>query len=275
MDFVTGTDGRRLDFVRRGQGLPLLLIQGMAATHEMWGEDFLGPLEEHFDILAYDHRGVGRGDRADSGFTVADLADDAAAVIASVGWTSAHVLGISLGGMVAQELVLRHPATVRSVVLGCTWAGGAGGVIAETSHRMVEAIASRDLGRGLRVSFEANFSQRYGELPGTRELYRQRALAVRMPVPVVQLQFRAALAHNAADRLHEVAVPTLILHGTADAEIPVSNAYRLAELIPGARLELFDGAGHLFWWEDPARAATLVTTHATRGHLHDGDSQAG
>lgn len=275
MDFVTGTEGRRLDFVRRGQGAPLLLIQGMAATHEMWGDEFLGPLEEHFDIVAYDHRGVGRGDRADGEFTVADLADDAAAVIASLGWANAHVLGISLGGMVAQELVLRHPSVVRSVVLGCTWAGGEGGVIAETSHRMVEAIASRDLGRGLRVSFEANFSQRYAGLPGTRELYRQRALAVRMPVPVVQLQLRAALAHNAADRLHEVSVPALILHGTADAGIPVSNAHRLASLITGAELELFEGAGHLFWWEDPARAAALVATHAAQGDLHDSSGQGG
>ncbi|WP_427892420.1 alpha/beta fold hydrolase [Kribbella sp. GL6] len=272
---MTGTDGRRLDFVRRGQGAPLLLIQGMAATHAMWGEELLGALEQHFDVVAYDHRGVGRGDRADGEFTVADLADDAAAVISSVGWTDAHVFGISLGGMVAQELVLRHPAAVRSLVLGCTWAGGDTGVIAETSYRMVEAIASRDLGRGLRVSFEANFSPRYAALPGTRELYRQRALAVRMPVPVVQLQFRAALAHNAADRLPEVAVPTLVLHGTADAGIPVSNGYRLAELIPAARLELFDGAGHLFWWEDPARAAALVVAHATQGDLRDAGGRGG
>jgi pimeloyl-ACP methyl ester carboxylesterase len=270
MEFLIGA--RRLDGIRRGRGAPLLLIQGMAGHHEMWGEELLAGLEDRFDIVAYDHRGIGRGDRADTPFTVADLADDAAAVIASVGWTDAHVLGISLGGMVAQELALRHPSAVRSVVLGCTTAGGARGVISETSYRMVEAIATRDVEHGLRTSFEANLSRRYAAgVPGAAEIYRRRSLAVKVPVPVVLMQFEAALAHDAADRLRRVDVPALILHGTADAGIPVSNAHHLADLLPAAKVELFEGAGHLFWWEDPDRTAALVTAHATaRGsHLHD------
>ncbi|MEI8413000.1 MULTISPECIES: alpha/beta fold hydrolase [unclassified Kribbella] len=265
MEFVTGAGGRRLDHVRRGRGAPLLLIQGMAGHHELWGEKFLGLLAERFEIVAYDHRGVGRGDRVDEPFTVADLADDAAAVIASVGWTDAHVFGISLGGMVAQELVLRHPSKVRSVALGCTWAGGAGGVISETSRRMVDAIATRDVEHGLRTTFEANLSSRYAaRVPGAMEIYRRRALAVKVPVPVVLMQWEAAQSHDTSGRLQEVAVPALILHGTADASIPVLNAHRLAELIPAAKVELFDGAGHLFWWEDPDRAAALVTCGGRR-----------
>ncbi|GAA0626248.1 alpha/beta hydrolase [Kribbella sandramycini] len=264
MEFVTGAGGRRLDCVRRGRGAPLLLIQGMAAHHALWGAELLSALEERFDVVAYDHRGVGRGDRADEAFTTADLADDAAAVIASLGWADAHVFGISLGGMVAQELVLRHPAAVRTLALGCTTAGGAQGIISETSRRMVEAIATRDVEHGLRTSFEANLSCRYADrVPAAREIYRERALAVRMPVPVVLMQWAAAQAHDAADRLLTVDVPTLVLHGTADAGMPVANALRLAELIPAAQLELFDGAGHLFWWEDPVRTAALLTAQAS------------
>ncbi|WP_165547337.1 alpha/beta fold hydrolase [Kribbella sindirgiensis] len=261
MEFPIGAGGRRLDGVRRGRGAPLLLIQGMAGHHEMWGEELLRELEGRFDIVAYDHRGVGRGDRADEPFTVADLADDAAAVIVAAGWTGAHVLGVSLGGMVAQELVLRHPSLVRSVALGCTTAGGADGVISETSYRMVEAIATRDVEHGLRTSFEANLSRRYA-VPGALEIYRRRALAVKVPVPVVLMQFQAALAHDSTDRLRDVDVPALILHGTADAGIPPVNARQLAELLPAAEVEWFEGAGHLFWWEEPDRTASALIANA-------------
>lgn len=231
----------------------------MAAHHDLWGDELLSALEARFDIVAYDHRGIGRGDRADEPFTVADLADDAAAVIESVGWTDAHVAGMSLGGMVTQELAIRHPDVVRSIALGCTWAGGPEGVISETSRRMVEAIATRDVEHGLRTSFEANFSRRYAtEVPGAREIYRRRALSVKVPVPVVLMQWAAAQAHDTTASLGAVDVPALIMHGTADAGIPVENALRLSELLPAAQLELFEGVGHLLWWEDPERTAALL-----------------
>jgi pimeloyl-ACP methyl ester carboxylesterase len=235
----------------------------MGFHHEMWGEELLSGLEDRFDIVAYDHRGVGRGDRANESFTVADLADDAAAVIASLGWTDAHVFGISLGGMTAQELVLRYPSTVRTVSLGCTWAGGPNGAMAEISRRMVEATATRDVEHGLRTGFAANFSRRYTtDVPDALDLYRRRLFAVKMPVPVMLMQWEAAQAHDTTARLGQVDVPTLILHGTADAGIPVVNAQQLAELIPGAKVELFDDMGHVFWWEDPERAVALIAAHA-------------
>jgi 3-oxoadipate enol-lactonase len=126
---------------------------------------------------------------------------------------------------------------------------------------LVDAIATRDVEHGLRTSFEANLSRRFAaQLP--LELYRRRALAVKMPVPVVLMQWEAALAHDTTERLRDIAVPTLILHGTADAGIPVANAQRLAGLMPGAKVELFDDVGHLFWWEDPERTAALLAAHA-------------
>lgn len=259
LDYLTGTGGRRLDYARRGRGAPLLLIHGMAGHHALWGEELLTLLEPDFDIVAYDHRGIGRGDRADEAFSTADLAEDAAAVIKSLGWSDALVLGISLGGMVAQELALRHPGLVRALAIGCSWAGGPRGVMSETSRRMVEAFATRDPDHATKTSFEANFSRRYAaETPGAFEIYKNRALAVKVPVPVIQLQWQAALAHDTGDRLGAISTPTAVLHGTADAGIPVVNGRRLASLIPGARLELFDGAGHLFWWEDPARTAAVL-----------------
>lgn len=252
----------RLSHVRRGSGPPLLLIQGMSGHHAMWGEDFLDQLAADFDVVAYDHRGIGTSERADEPFEVADLADDAAGLIAELGWSGAHVFGISLGGMVAQELVLRHPTLVRTQSIGCSWAGGPSGLMSETSRRIVAAIATRDAEHALRTGFEANFSAGYAAEPGRFERYAELALAVKVPARVVLMQFDAALRHDTTDRLAQVSAPTLVLHGTEDAGLVPANGERIADLVPGARLELVEGAGHLFWWEQPDLVLRLLREHA-------------
>src|SRR6476661_6933673 len=97
-----------LHHVRRGAGDPLLLIQGMSGNHEHWGTRLLELLERDFDVIAYDHRGVGWSPEITGSFTIAELAEDADALLDRLGVDSAHVLGISMGGMVAQELALNH-----------------------------------------------------------------------------------------------------------------------------------------------------------------------
>lgn len=255
-------DGRRLHYVRRGAGAPLLLVQGMAGHHRLWGEDFLARLERHFDVVAFDHRGIGASSRADEPFTIADLADDAAGVSDAVGWADAHVLGISLGGMVAQELVLRHPDRVRTVTIGCSWAGGPDAVLSTTAADLMAAVASRDPEQVLRAGFAANLSDRYAADPAHFETYRELAMAVKVPGPVVGMQFIAAGAHDASARLPAVTTPTLVLHGTEDRMLAVGNGEHIARLVPGARLELFEGVGHLFWWEEQERTVALLLEHA-------------
>src|SRR5205085_15797 len=114
----------RLFHHRRGSGAPLLLVQGMGGTHLAWGEPFVTALERDFEIVVYDHRGVGRSPRVDEPFTVRDLAEDARELLDELGWRTAHVVGISMGGMIAQELVIAHPERVSTLTLGCTYAGG-------------------------------------------------------------------------------------------------------------------------------------------------------
>lgn len=110
-------NGRRLHYLRRGAGEPLLLIQGLSGNHLHWGERFLSRLEPAFETIAYDHRGIGLSDPTPAGYTIADLADDAAGLLDAVDLESAHVMGVSMGGMVAQELALRAPQRVRSLTL--------------------------------------------------------------------------------------------------------------------------------------------------------------
>ncbi|HEY0639923.1 MAG TPA: alpha/beta hydrolase [Pseudonocardiaceae bacterium] len=253
---------RRLSHERGGSGEPMLLVQGMSGHRRTWGERFPRLLAAEFDVLAYDHRGIGGSDRADEPFTIADLADDAAGVIRAAGWSSAHVLGVSMGGMVAQELALRHPGLVRTLTLGCTYGGPGGSLDGPGPGRLLAAMATRDPDVVTRAAFEVNLSAAYRAGEGAYELFRDTALALRVPVPVVVMQAQAAARHDAVARLGSLAAPTLLVHGTEDEMVPVANATHLAGLIPAARLELLPGVGHLFWWERPELTATLVRDHA-------------
>jgi pimeloyl-ACP methyl ester carboxylesterase len=251
----------RLHHVRRGTGEPLLLIMGMGGHHRMWGDPFLNLLEPYFDIVAFDHRGIGTSDRADDPFTIADLAEDSARVLDDVGWSSAHVFGISLGGMVAQELVLRQPSRVRTLTLGCTYPGKGGDLTAPGPVRAIEAGLAGDRELAIRTSFEVNVSRAYAAADGNYGVFREAALSTRVPVPVILMQSQAAIGHDALERLSGITARTLVIHGTADEMVLPMNAELIAKAIPGARLEMFDGVGHLFWWEEPDRTAALLRGH--------------
>jgi pimeloyl-ACP methyl ester carboxylesterase len=257
--------GGRLAYLRRGDGEPLLLIMGVGGHHRMWSEPFLAALAEDFDVVAFDHRGIGSSARADSEFAIADLSDDAAAVMDHLGWESAHVMGISMGGTVAQDLALRHPDRVRRLVLGCTW-GGPGveedeNVWGPSVALLAQAGESGDLEAAARLMFAANVSPTFAAEPGRFEEFAEVAGSVTVPGPVIMMQMFAAAAFDAGDRLGDLDVPTLVVHGSVDEVILASAGKRLAGLIPGSRLEVFDQVGHLFFWEQPERAATVVASH--------------
>lgn len=252
-----------LGYERSGEGPPLLLIMGMSGTLVHWGEPLLSRLYEHFDTIVYDHRGIGSSTKVAEPFTIAQLADDAAALMGALELDTAHVMGISMGGMVAQELALRHPERLRSLVLGCTYAGGEGGSLTseETMRRLAEAMASGDRPRAIRTAWEANVSARFADAPAW-EAFLEIGSANAVPVAVIMEQMRAIVEHDTSQRLGDITAPTLVVHGTEDEMLPVSNAYAIAERIPDARLEIFDGVGHLFFWEKPERSAELVREHA-------------
>jgi 3-oxoadipate enol-lactonase len=256
---------RKLHYVRRGDrdGEPLLLIQGLSGSHSSWGPDFTDALGDDLDLIAYDHRGIGTSGAPDGPFTIADLAQDAAALLDALELTSAHVLGISMGGMVAQELALADPGRVRTLTLGCTYCGGPQSQITDRAvvQRMLASFVTGDPQVVLRTSFEINVSPSYAARPGAWEAFCENALSVAAPVPVILEQLRATAAHDTSDRLGSLSTPSLVVHGDRDEVLDVSNGELIARLVPGARLEILPGVGHLFWLEDPATAAALVRGH--------------
>jgi len=254
-----------LDYERGGEGPPLLLIMGMSGTALHWGEPFLERLREQFDVIAYDHRGVGASSRLDGAVTIEQMAQDASGLLDALGLQSAHVLGISMGGMIAQELALAHPEQVRTLTLGCTYCGGQGSALADPAdlQELVAAMTSGDRERAIRAGWEINVSEGFAREPRPwadfQAIARRRAVAV----PVVMAQMQAIAAHDTKARLPALAAPTLVIHGSVDRLLPVANGRLIADQIPGSRLEVLDGVGHLFFWELPERSAQLVSEHAT------------
>jgi 3-oxoadipate enol-lactonase len=257
------TEGAELHYTRAGSGEPLLLIQGMAATHMAWGREFLAPLEKGFDCIAFDNRGMGRSGRATLPFTVADLAADAAGLLDALAIDRAHVLGISLGGMAAQELALAQPDRIHSLVLGATYCGGPRGRLPgrEVMERLGAAMASGDRERVYRTMWEIMLSPGFRADETRFAEFREMATALPAPRAVIVEQLRAGGLHDASDRLSGISAPTLVVHGTADIIFSADNGKQIASLIP-ARLELLEGVGHLFWWEQPQRSAELIREHA-------------
>jgi 3-oxoadipate enol-lactonase len=253
-----------LDYERSGSGPPLLLIMGMSGTALHWSEPFLSALQRDFETIVYDHRGVGASSRMGERFTIAQLAEDAAGLLAALELDSAHVLGISMGGMVAQELALAHPEHVMALGLGCTYCGGAGSSLAtpEVLQRLSEGMMSGDRDRAVRTAWEVNVSAKIAAREDAFETFD--AIGVERPVAlaVILAQMQAIAGHDTSERLSAITSSTLVVHGTEDRMIPVANAALIAERIPGARLEIFDGVGHLFFWEEPERSAELMREHA-------------
>jgi 3-oxoadipate enol-lactonase len=256
-----------LHHLRRGSGEPLLLIQGMSGHSGHWGEPFLSQLERDFDVIAFDNRGTGYSPRVDAPFSIADLADDAAGVLDELGLESAHVLAISMGGMVAQELVLRHPGRVRTLTLGCTYAGGPEGRLTapEVVQLLGTGMLSGDREHAVRVGWSVNVSKAFAADESNYEAFRESALSKPVAVQVIMLQMQAIAVHDTSEGLGEIEAPTLVIHGTEDQMLDVSNGEAIARAIPGARLERLEGVGHMFWIEQPQRSAELVREHALAG----------
>jgi 3-oxoadipate enol-lactonase len=245
MPYLTRPDGVRLYQEAHGHGSVLLLLEGMGGDVPGWRRN-VPTLATRHRVVVYDHRGNGRSDAPDEPMTMATFVEDAVAVLEENGAERAHAYGQSFGGMVAQELALSHPERTRSLVLACTHAGPA---------RADRATARAPKSRPYELLYSDRFARRHPE-----HLAEDLRIGSANPQKrhAGRSQWEAIQVWDAWDRISAIRCPTLVLHGTADRLVRMENARRLAALIPGARLVLLDGAGHVYHSEQPEAADRAV-----------------
>jgi pimeloyl-ACP methyl ester carboxylesterase len=250
----------RLFYQDRGDGEPLLLFTGFSVSSAVF-EPLADSYGQHFRCLTFDYRGTGRSARWIGLPSMAALAADGLRILDAVGVRSAHVYGVSMGGMVAQEFAIRFPHRVRGLILAGTSPGGPLG--ARPSARRLAAVASRVGGGTLRHRHPwlapALFSESFAAREPERAQELQRYFEVHPAPPWASAgQFLASVYHDRARQLHRIRAPTLILHGELDAISPVANARQLAAGIPDSELQLIAGAGHAFPLEVPEGSLRAV-----------------
>jgi 3-oxoadipate enol-lactonase len=268
----------RLYYERRGAGEPLLLITGFTISSAIF-EPVLPLYESRFECISYDHRGSGRSGAPPWPTSMPELAADAARLLDALGVSSAHVLGVSMGGMVAQELAIRFPERVRGLILGCSTPGGPRAVRPTLGELWAlgagAAGATREPGRpwlGPAV-FSPQFRREQPE--GARELLRHFA-AHRAPPHGALAHLLASVYHDTVSRLHHIQAPTLVVHGELDAMAPLANARILARDIPDAELAIIPRAGHAFALERPRESRDLLVEWLDRrGPIAAGRSRTG
>ena len=237
-----------------GDGPALLLVPGIPAISSDWFP-FADRLKEHSHVVVYDNRGSGRSDAPPGPYSTRQLAVDAVAVLDALGIERAHVFGVSMGGMIAQELALGFPERVDRLVLGSTQASTQAAVRPRRDVSLAFAFETDDWAERMRVLAPFAFAPDVD--PQLLAKFIDKKSGDVHPEDGYRGQIAAFLAHDALDRLGSIDRPTLVIAGSQDAVIPAENSETLREGIPQARLEVIDGAGHLFFIEQPER--TLVT----------------
>jgi 3-oxoadipate enol-lactonase len=254
-------NGLQMYYERAGAGPPLLFISGTGGDLRVQPNVFASPLARAFDLVAYDQRGLGRTSKPDGPYTMAQYADDAAALMADQGWDAALVVGVSFGGMVAQELALRHPQRVKRLVLACTSPGGAGG--ASYPFHEIDHLKGEERARFLMpVSDTRRDAAWQAANPEDYERFVQLAAADPYAgepgrAEGAWRQLEARSHHDTWDRLGQIACPTLIAAGRYDGIALPATQERMAARIPGSELQWFEG-GHLFMIQDRAAYPAII-----------------
>ncbi len=252
------SNGITLAYEVAGAGEPLLLISGVGYGGWFWHKIVPG-LAARYRVITFDNRGAGGSDKPAGPYTVPMLAADAAGLLDALDVKSAHVLGHSLGGFIAQELALTRPALVRKLILASTNHGGLKVIPITPEAMKVLTDRSGDpldlIRRGMAIAAAPGFAERSPEVV-------QELIQYRLTNPVPPAQYTAQVMAGAgmsalsdtqvAERLAALRMPTLILFGEADNVVPPGNAPLMAEKLPDARITLLPNTGHIFAIEDPA-----------------------
>ena len=256
---IARVNGIEIYYEVHGKGEPLLLIMGLGANATGWSSQ-VPEFSREYQVIAFDNRGAGRSDKPNEPYSMAQMADDAQGLMTALGIESAHVFGMSLGGMIAQEFALRYPEQVRTLILGGTMAGGPSAIFAgpEVVQQFI-SLAGLPIVQAIEAGLALLYSEEYIKAH-KGELVRRALLNAHLTAPMyaIQWQFMAIVGFNTVARLGQIEAPTLVLSGTADIVMPSENARVLVDGIAGARLVELEGAGHGFLVEKAGEANAAV-----------------
>ena len=235
-----------------GSGDPLLMIMGLGASSAQWDPALLADLAKSFRVITFDNRGTGQSDKPDIPYSIEMFADDAAGVLEHLDIPTAHIFGVSMGGMIAQEFALRHVPMTHTVTLGCTTAGGTHSVPPPPESLKVltaprEGVPLEEIiRRGWPLSYTPEYIVSHR---ADLEAAIPRQLKHPTPPFAFQRQLEGTYTLQTRDRLPQIKAPTLVITGAKDVLIPAKNSELLASRIPGAKLHLIPNAGHGFMSE--------------------------
>jgi 3-oxoadipate enol-lactonase len=251
----------RIAWERHGAGPPVLLIHGLGYARWGW-EPVLPALAQRFDVLLFDNRGIGESDAPTGPYSAAEMAADATQVLDEAAVERAHVVGTSLGGMIAQELALAHPDRVDHLVLACTMPGGPSAYpMPEATVRLMAEVSGLEPAVALRRFVEnALAPATVAARPELVEQIMGHRLRTAQPAAAWAAQAAAGATFDAYDRLGSLRGPVLVQHGSEDVVVDPRNGELLVDLLPDARLERFPRCGHLFFWEEPERFVSSVAS---------------
>ncbi|MBA3806489.1 MAG: alpha/beta fold hydrolase [Acidobacteria bacterium] len=248
--------GARIYWDEQGAGAPILLIMGLGCASDLWHRT-IPALSNEYRIILFDNRGIGRSDAPPGPYSISQMADDAAAVLEAAAVETAHVFGLSMGGMIAQELALRHPARVRSLILGATNCGGSNAVHA--APEVIDVLLARSNINPV-DAFWAIAPYIY-DASTPREIIQADLDMRSRAFPSLEsymAQLQAIMAWESHSRLSSINIPTLVIHGETDQLIPAANADILAKEIPDAKLIKLDKASHVFTTDRPEETAAII-----------------
>jgi 3-oxoadipate enol-lactonase len=253
-------NGINLYYEEHGSGEPLLLIMGFTVSSIGWRWN-IPAFARDFRTIAFDNRGVGQSDKPDAPYSMAMFADDTASVLDRLGIDQAHIFGISMGGMIAQEFALRYPRRVKTLTLGCTHCGGSQAVLSKDPDvlNLLADIESADVQQAAvvmtKVAVTPWFIQKHMDV-----LLQLNQLSLEHPTPKHGMvrQMQAVQGHDTYERLPQISVPTLVITGKEDGLVPPENSVTLAQRIPNADLAILANASHLFNIELPETTAEIV-----------------
>ena len=257
---VEKINGTRIFYEIHGKGFPVVLIPGLTENSDWWDERLINELSKYWMVVLHDNRGTGRSEN-NNDYTLKDLAEDIVTLMNLLNFDKAHVIGHSMGGMIAQDLVLNHPERICKLILYSTSCGGSKYV--PPSRDVLKMLMADKKGKtpreivkdSLKIMFTDEFSKNN---PKQMEKFIDKVMIARISYREYMRQMKAIFRFKSCRRLKSVSTPTLVIHGKKDVLSPYQNAENISKLIPGAQMKIFENSAHMIFEENFEDALNCV-----------------